>query len=130
MPRGPKRRSGPVEPTKLGTYLRKLRYLAGMSLRDVQNATGISNAYLSQVETGDCKNPTVKILRKLAEAYGVPLTSILEEGGYLDEKMDRPVQLSQGRKVMILKSLGNLSEPQLKEVQDFIEFKRLYVASR
>lgn len=42
----------------LGQYLRDARMALGLSLRDVEEATGheVSNAYLSQLETAKVKN--------------------------------------------------------------------------
>ena len=45
-----------------------------MTLRDVEKQVHISNAYLSQVERGERGTPTMKILVKLAEVYGVPVS--------------------------------------------------------
>lgn len=37
---------------KTGELLALCRELKGLSLRDVEKATGLSNAYISQIETG------------------------------------------------------------------------------
>ena len=54
----------PVMPSFLA-----LRKKAGMTLREVETATGISNAYLSQLETGKIDNPSYKIVRTLINHY-------------------------------------------------------------
>ena len=54
-----------------------------MSLRLVSNATGISNAYLSQLESGAASNPSPDKLHALAEYYGVPYESLMREAGYI-----------------------------------------------
>lgn len=41
----------------------------GYSLRDVQEKCGVSNAYLSQIETGKVQNPSAHILRSLVVAF-------------------------------------------------------------
>lgn len=61
-----------------GNYLKKLRIDRKLTLRDVEEKAKISNAYLSQVERGERGTPTMKILIKLAEVYGVPV-SVLNE---------------------------------------------------
>jgi transcriptional regulator with XRE-family HTH domain len=53
-----------------GEFLRKLREDRDMTLRDVEDKIHISNAYLSQVESGQRNIPTMRILSKLAEVYG------------------------------------------------------------
>ena len=61
-----------------GTYLRLLRIDRGMSLRQVEKITKISNSYLSQIEKGKRDIPTFKILSRLADAYGVKVTDLIE----------------------------------------------------
>lgn len=61
----------PPERGPLGEYLWDLRQAAGMSLRDVEKASEqhVSNAYLSQLETGKIPNPSPAILHELSEVY-------------------------------------------------------------
>lgn len=54
-----------------GSGLKAARELAGLSLREVETATGISNAYLSQLETNKVRRPSVFFLTKLATLYGI-----------------------------------------------------------
>lgn len=74
--------------TELGVELRRLRELKGdargkdVSLRDVERETGISNAYLSQLEQGQTSNPSAQNLYKLAKFYEVPYESLLVAAGY------------------------------------------------
>lgn len=49
--------------------LRYLRKEKNMSLRQVEDLTGISNAYLSQLETGKIKNPSYNVVVKLNNLY-------------------------------------------------------------
>jgi transcriptional regulator with XRE-family HTH domain len=64
---------------EFGKYLKQLREDRGMTLRDVEEMVKISNAYLSQVENGQRSVPTMKILSKLAQAYGVSVTVLAEQ---------------------------------------------------
>jgi HTH-type transcriptional regulator, competence development regulator len=58
----------------LADKLKRLREAHGVSLRDLEAETAISNAYLSQLETGKIENPGVITLLKLAEYYRVKLS--------------------------------------------------------
>src|ERR1700722_754743 len=69
----------------LGTLLRKSRTDAELTLRAVETRTSISNAYLSQLETGKAENPSPAMLRKLAELYKVPYETLLTAAGYAPE---------------------------------------------
>lgn len=53
--------------------LRPIRAAKGVTLRQVEAATGLSNAYLSQLETGKVKSPSVAVASKLAAYYGRPI---------------------------------------------------------
>lgn len=55
----------------MGDKLRYLREQAGLSLRDVENRVGISNAAVSQIETGKIKDPRYSIVMRLCEVYGI-----------------------------------------------------------
>ena len=70
----------------LGEFLRSLRKRKGVSLREVEKATGIPNAYLSQLETADRRRiPAPERLRKLADYYLVSVKQLLEKAGYFDD---------------------------------------------
>ena len=66
----------------LGTYLKSLRDAKGLSLRDVEELSGISNAFVSQLESGKVKHPSPIKLYKLAEIYGAPYEALMERAGY------------------------------------------------
>jgi len=79
----------------LGAQLRKVRLAKGKTLRQVEAQTGISNAYLSQLENGQVDNPSPQFLEKLAEAYGIDYPGLLRIAGYLKEAIEtRDVFLS------------------------------------
>lgn len=48
---------------------KQLRINKGLSLREVENITGISNSYLSQLERGKIKTPSYKTVRTLYLLY-------------------------------------------------------------
>ena len=67
----------------LGTYLRAQRKLADLSLRQLAEMAQVSNAYLSQIERG-LHQPSVKVLRSIADALKLPGESLLAEAGLID----------------------------------------------
>lgn len=69
--------------SKLQTILKQARQVKGVSLREVEKATEISNAYLSQLEGGTAKEPSPRILHKLAGYYGISYSSLMAAAGYL-----------------------------------------------
>ena len=57
------------EPNKMSDDFKGMRLKSGMTLREVRKATGISNSYLSQLETGKIKNPSYSVVLKLNTLY-------------------------------------------------------------
>lgn len=74
-----------MDDRSFGEYLKGLRKRQRMSLREVEGESGVSNAYVAQIERGDRPAPSPEILRKLAAAYKVTVRELLEKAGYLDE---------------------------------------------
>jgi transcriptional regulator with XRE-family HTH domain len=66
----------------LGPYLRTQRRLAKLSLRQMADLAGVSNPYLSQIERG-LHEPSVRILRSIAEALNLSAETVLEQAGFL-----------------------------------------------
>ena len=66
----------------LGELLADARKRRNLTLRAVQDAVGISNAYLSQLETGKVRSPSPMILHKLSELYGISYATVMQEAGY------------------------------------------------
>src|SRR5258707_11630939 len=66
----------------LGEVLQAAREAKQLSLRAVEKATGVSNAYLSQVESGKIKQPSPTILHKLSEIYEISYTDVLTLAGH------------------------------------------------
>lgn len=58
-----------LSPIPLLEKFREVREEKGLTLRQVEEATGISNAYLSQLETGKIKKPSFDVVYKLHNFY-------------------------------------------------------------
>jgi transcriptional regulator with XRE-family HTH domain len=65
-----------------GEYLRTQRRLAELSLRGLAEQSQVSNAYLSQLERG-LHQPSIRVLRALAEALHLPPDRVLAHAGVL-----------------------------------------------
>ena len=68
----------------LGALLRAERLARGLSLRELSARTGVSNAYLSELERG-LHEPSLSVLRAIAAALETPLGPILVRAGVLDD---------------------------------------------
>jgi transcriptional regulator with XRE-family HTH domain len=49
-----------------------------MTQDEVARRAKVTKPYLSQLETGVRKNPSLPVLKRLAKALGVPVASLLE----------------------------------------------------
>jgi transcriptional regulator with XRE-family HTH domain len=68
----------------IGQFIHGQRKLAQLSLRELAARAEISNAYLSQLERG-LHAPSVRVLKSLADAFGLSPERLLEQAGMLDE---------------------------------------------
>jgi len=105
----------------LGSTLREARELISLTLRQVEEATGISNAYLSQLENDKIKNPSANILYKLASVYRVDLNSLLRASGII--KKSEGVATVDEFSNRIAFYAKDLTEEEKEEILDFLKFK-------
>lgn len=69
----------------LGAFIRTQRQLADLSLRQLSAQSHVSNAYLSQIERG-LHQPSVAVLRSIAEALNLSAETLLTQAGLLDTR--------------------------------------------
>ena len=67
----------------LGEFLRMIRLSIPFTLREAEEASGVSNAYLSQLEGGKIAKPSPPFLHKLATAYQINYEALMEKAGYV-----------------------------------------------
>ena len=72
-----------MEADVFGEYLRCLRKNKKMTIRQLELYSGVSNAYLSQLETGKRGIPSPEILKKLFNPLGVEYKELMIKAGYI-----------------------------------------------
>jgi len=72
-----------------GTYIKELRNKAGLSQRDLEKLSGISNAEISRMETGDRKKPSPLSIKAIAPHLGVSYDDLMQKAGYTEEVIPR-----------------------------------------
>jgi len=105
---------------RLGPLLRKARTEAGYTQRDVERETSVSNAYLSQLESGKVREPSPTILHKLAELYTLDYADLLAAAGY-------PLPAKLTKKKAALRSsnrLGPMTDKEESALEDYLAFLR------
>jgi transcriptional regulator with XRE-family HTH domain len=115
----------PQRTDSFGDYLKAIRVGLKMSLRDVERATekDVSNAYLSQLETGKIESPSPHIIYALAEVYGVSYESLMKRAGYIaPSKAKRTASTKHGSAATY--AIENLDAEEERELLKYLAFYR------
>ncbi len=107
----------------LGSTLKKTRESISLTLRQVEDATGISNAYLSQLENDKIKKPSANVLYKLASIYKIELNVLLSAAGIIQKSKGNENSGHNEWINRIAFYAENLSDEEKKEILNFIKFK-------
>jgi len=75
----------PVNVNSIGSYIREQREQAKISIRQLAQAAGVSNPYLSQVERG-LRRPSADILQQIARGLRISAEALYVQAGILDDK--------------------------------------------
>lgn len=119
-----------MDAKKFGEWLQKLRALkevtladgktkVGVTLREVEEATKINNAYLSLLELGKIAKPHPQKLQKLAEYYEKPYEQFLYMTGYLVRQPLKERNFDMPMNVEAYFMAANLDEDEWKELAGF-----------
>ncbi|GIK49905.1 MAG: hypothetical protein BroJett013_26020 [Alphaproteobacteria bacterium] len=108
--------------TALGPYLASIRKDRNLTLRGVEERTKkqVSNAYLSQIETGAIKQPSPNVLHALADLYEISFESLMEMAGYLMPSQKQGER--HGRVATFAEH--NLTAEEEQELMQYLEFMR------
>ena len=84
------------EITKLGQYLKQLRKEQEFSIRHVARQCKIAPSYLAKIEAGyTYKTIGTDTLVKLSKFFGIPVSAMLQESGFIDSFDDELPNLPQ-----------------------------------
>ena len=108
----------------LGSELRRIRKARGATLRGVEEATGISNAYLSQLENGKISKPSPNFLYKLAGFYEVPYEDLMRAAGYVGEDRSGDEKKRERLSAVALTTLSDLEPDEEAELMRYAEYLR------
>lgn len=111
-------------PTNLGQIIKKARTDLKLSQREVEDATGkeVSNAYLSQLESGKITKPSPHVLYALSTALAVPYETLMERAGYIVPSTERPESAKHGRAATF--AVDNLSAEEESALLDYLAYLR------
>lgn len=117
-------KQGSSRSDSFGDYLKATRLGLDMSLRDVEKATNkeVSNAYLSQLETGKIENPSPHILYELAQVYKVSYENLMQRAGYIVPSKNRTAAERHGRAATF--AIDNLNAEEEQALLEYLAFFR------
>lgn len=104
-----------------GAFIKAARKAKGLTLREVENLTEVSNAYLSQLETDKIKNPSPNMLFKLSELYEIPYEVLMEKVGYPTPEANKN-DLKEASSVF--HRIGKLTENEEEALLQYLAFIR------
>jgi len=96
----------------LGETLKRTRNIYGMTASQMSKRLGISASYLSEIENGK-KQPSVELLQKYADIYGIKLSSLILLSESIDEAKEKKDGTAFIRQLML--NLINGMSHQLQE---------------
>jgi transcriptional regulator with XRE-family HTH domain len=104
----------------LGKTLKDARELMSLTLRQVEEATEISNAYLSQLENDKIKKPSANVLYKLSSLYNVELDTLLYAAGIIQKDPQKKSKLLN----TIALSSDKLTSEEEQALLDYLKYLR------
>ena len=100
--------------TEIGNYIKQNRIAAGYSLKKLSKLSGISDSEIFKIENGERKTPNWKFLCEIAKNLDIHPLEILHKAGYIQDEDIKPIHR--------VKSLNKLSDADVTELQQFIDF--------
>ncbi|HKC63265.1 MAG TPA: helix-turn-helix transcriptional regulator [Pyrinomonadaceae bacterium] len=110
----------------LGAHLMRLRTAAGLTLRQVEEATEkeVSNAYLSQLENDKISKPSPNILYALSLVYNVAYEDLMTRAGYFPSEADSKRRRQARAATFAIEGVTPEEEKALLDYLAFIRQKR------
>ena len=102
-----------------GQRLREFRTELDLSLRDIERRTGgrLQSSHVSQIETGKVQEPSLAVLRQLADALHMDLAELLEVLGLTGSRTRADTEAT-----LVLNHYRALKQRRRKEVLDYMRF--------
>lgn len=108
-----------MEKFTLGQLLKKTREDQGYTLREVEELSGISNAYLSQLEGDKIRQPSPVWLHKLADTYKISYSTLLALAGY-----PVPGENQSSAQSSLAARIGEVTDSEEDALVEYLEFIR------
>lgn len=116
---------------RVGNNIKKYRKLKNMTLKELANKIGLTEATVQKYEAGNIKSVSAEVLKKIADALDVAPENLTEweRSDYLKYRSDKQGEdeakvikmysrLTRGHKVAVKNLMKNLLEDQEKYISD------------
>ena len=111
----------PVKNPRLGKFLSKARADKGVTLRDLETASGVEYSYIGRLERGEVATPDPTKLVKLARALDIEIEDVYAAAGYTNPALPEFAQY--------LRSKYDLHDTEVGEIERYFErLRRRYEA--
>lgn len=101
----------------VGNLLKDQRERKRLTLREVEIQSGISNAYLSQLENDKIKKPSANTLYKLSELFDLNFDDLMVAAGIVEKKRENNASFS-------FSSEQNVTKEEETELLKFLKYLR------
>ncbi|WP_108668907.1 helix-turn-helix domain-containing protein [Peribacillus acanthi] len=102
----------------VGDYVKKQRLKKGYSLNKLAALTGLSKSYLSYIERGIQKNPSIQVLSKIADCLEITVEDLLGSA-------TSPIEIDSEWLALFQEAIDqDVSKKEFQYWLEFIKFKR------
>lgn len=99
----------------IAARLHNLRLKKGQSLQEVADAVGVSKTHIWELEKGRTENPSLEMLTRLANHFGITIRSLVGE---------EPESSEDERLIRMFRQAGELTDAEKDILDDMIQSLR------
>lgn len=109
---------------QLASFIKLIRTKNNLSQGDLARKTGLARSYISRLEDGEYKSPSLMTLVRLAKGLGIPSETIFNVAGVKVQDSKLPSF------DVYLRTKYNLTEEAIDEVERFLSYIKSQYADR
>lgn len=88
----------PEKPLAIGSKIRELRTRQRISLQELADAVKASKAHIWDIERGESQNPSLELLKRIADYFKVSISDLVEENPHAKGEPEELIALYRGLK--------------------------------
>ncbi|MFC7802862.1 helix-turn-helix domain-containing protein [Bacillus subtilis] len=110
---------------ELSTYLKTKRKQYGMTQTELAERTGLTSAYISQIENGKRKKPSREVIKKFAKVLSIPNIEVMQLLEFIADEADETKNAQEPAKNIQWFDITGLSEKDIQHIQEQIELLKI-----